>query len=265
MAALRLTLVSHTWANIKIMPLSKIAVVTGAASGIGYETVRQFLDLGFTVVGCDLNEQGLSEHQTYASEKGSTFYGVVIDITSDVEYEKIARILEQYGQLDILVNAAGICSGTPLSEITRKEWDRTYAVNVEGPFFLSRRLVDFLTKGQDPTIINISSMAGFTGGIQSNPAYSSSKAAMTCMTKNMAKFYAGLGIRVNEVAPGTARTAMTVNWLGDEGLEAFIPKVPMGRLAEADDIAKVIIFLASDAAGFMTGQSVHVNGGMYIP
>jgi 3-oxoacyl-[acyl-carrier protein] reductase len=108
-------------------------------------------------------------------------------------------------------------------------------------------------------------MAGFTGGIQSNPAYSSSKAAVTCMTKNLAKFCAPDGIRVNEVSPGTAKTAMTLNWMGDEGLKGFVERVPLGRVAEPEDIAGAILFFASEQAGFITGQSLQVNGGMYIP
>ena len=165
----------------------------------------------------------------------------------------------------VLVNCAGICSGTPLDEIDPREWDRTYAVNIRGPFFLTQRLMKYLKKGETPCVVNVSSMAGFTGGIQSNPAYSSSKAAVTCTTKNLAKFLAPYGIRVNEVSPGTAQTQMTMNWLGEDGLKPFAERVPLGRVAVAEDIGKVIFFLASDAAGFITGQSIQVNGGMYIP
>jgi 3-oxoacyl-[acyl-carrier protein] reductase len=188
-----------------------------------------------------------------------------LDVSQISSFETVADFVKSFGRLDVLVNCAGVCSGTSLDEITEQEWDRTYAINVKGPFFLTKQLLPYLIKGIDPTIINISSMAGFTGGIMSNPAYSSSKAAVTCMTKNLAKFCAPYGIRVNEISPGTAKTPMTENWLGEDGLKDFIPKVPLGRLAEAGDVAKVIEFLASDAAGFITGQTIHVNGGMYIP
>ncbi|MDY6866849.1 MAG: SDR family oxidoreductase [Chloroflexota bacterium] len=244
---------------------SRIILTTGAASGIGQETARRFLAAGDVVLGCDLNQDGLVSLAEFAKSAAGTFYGVGMDITRPEDYQIAKDILKDYGRLDVLVNAAGICSGTSLSEISSEEWDRTYSVNVKGPFFLTRSLIGFLTNGNSPTIINISSLAGFTGGIQSNPAYSSSKASLTCMTKNLAKYCAPLGIRVNEVAPGTTRTAMTENWLGESALDEFVQMVPMERLAAAEDIAKVILFLASEDAGFMTGQSVHVNGGMYIP
>ena len=244
---------------------NKNALITGAASGIGRDTALLLMERGCRVIGCDRDLEGMQGIVQTASEKGWSFTPVRLDLSDDSSFDAAVKQAELEGRLDLLVNCAGICSGTPLDKITPEEWDRTYAVNLRGPFFLTRRLMPMLEKGESPAIVNVSSMAGFTGGIQSNPAYSSSKAAVTCMTKNLAKFCAPLGIRVNEVAPGTARTAMTENWLGSEGLKEFEARVPLGRLAQADDVAKVIVFLASQEAGFITGQTVHVNGGMYIP
>ena len=203
--------------------------------------------------------------QNYASSINGKYESLILDVSKIESFKKVEDLIASYGWLDVLVNCAGIVSGTPLDKITEDEWDKMYAVNLKGPFFLTREMIQYLIKGIDPAIINISSMAGFTGGIMSNPAYSSSKAAVNCMTKNLAKFCAPYGIRVNEISPGTARTPMTEEWLGEEGLQEFISKVPLGRLAEASDVAKVILFLASDSAGFITGQTIHVNGGMYIP
>lgn len=244
---------------------NKVALITGAASGIGRATALLLMERGCRVIGCDRNLEGMQSIGQTASENGWSFISVKLDLSDDVSFDAAVKQAELEGRLDLLINCAGICSGTPLDEIAPEEWDRTYTVNLRGPFFLTRRLMPLLKKGEEPAIINVSSMAGFTGGIQSNPAYSSSKAAVTCMTKNFAKFCAPLGIRVNEVAPGTARTAMTENWLGSEGLKEFEARVPLGRLAQADDVTKVIVFLASQEAGFITGQTVHVNGGMYIP
>lgn len=244
---------------------NKIALVTGAASGIGRDTALLLMERGCRVIGCDRNLAGMRDIGETASKNGWSFVPVELDLSDDSSFDTAVKQAEAEGRLDFLINCAGICSGTPLDEISPEEWDRTYAVNLRGPFFLTRRLMPMLEKGENPAIVNVSSMAGFTGGIQSNPAYSSSKAAVTCMTKNLAKFCAPRGIRVNEVAPGTARTAMTENWLGSEGLKEFEAKVPLGRLAQADDVAKVIVFLVSQEAGFITGQTVHVNGGMYIP
>ena len=232
---------------------------------MGFDAACRFLENGDRVIGCDRLESGLGLLQARADHQGAMFDPFLLDLAQFDSFVPTVENVKSLGKLDVLVNCAGICSGTPLETITEEEWDHTYQVNVKGPFFLTRMLLPFLSKGKEPTIINISSMAGFTGGIKSNPAYSSSKAAVTCMTKNLAKYCAPMGIRVNEISPGTARTAMTKNWLDPQTLDGFTSQVPMGRLAEAGDIAKVIFFLASDGAGFMTGQSLHVNGGMYIP
>jgi NAD(P)-dependent dehydrogenase (short-subunit alcohol dehydrogenase family) len=244
---------------------NKVVFITGAASGMGFDAACRFVDNGAYVIGCDRSQAGLSKLETYASEHHGRYESILLDLSDIPAFVKAEDKVRLLGRLDILINCAGICSGTPLDTISEEEWERTYAVNVKGPFFLTRTLLPYIKKGENPTIINISSMAGFTGGILSNPAYSSSKAAVTCMTKNLAKYCAPMGIRVNEISPGTAITAMTENWLGSEKLKDFAPQVPMGRLAEAGDVAKVILFLASDAAGFITGQTIHVNGGMYIP
>jgi 3-oxoacyl-[acyl-carrier protein] reductase len=245
--------------------VNRIVLITGAGSGMGFDAACRFLENGDRVIGCDRLESGLELLQARADYQGAIFDPFLLDLAQFDSFVPTVEHVKSLGKLDVLVNCAGICSGTPLETITEEEWDHTYQVNVKGPFFLTRMLLPFLSKGKEPTIINISSMAGFTGGIKSNPAYSSSKAAVTCMTKNLAKYCAPMGIRVNEISPGTARTAMTKNWLDPQTLDGFTSQVPMGRLAEAGDIAKVIFFLASDGAGFMTGQSLHVNGGMYIP
>lgn len=247
------------------MMMKKRVLITGAASGIGKNAAIRFMEQGCKVVGCDIDRDGLEALARPAEENGWSFEPQKLDLACIDSFEPLYTQIEKEGNLDVLVNCAGICSGTRLDEMTPHEWDRTYSINVKGPFFLTQKLIPLLKRGREPVIINVSSMAGFTGGIQSNPAYSSSKAAVTCMTKNLAKFCAPFGIRVNEVSPGTARTSMTENWLGEEGLAEFVERVPLGRLAEAEDIAGVIVFLASQDAGFITGQSVHVNGGMYIP
>jgi len=244
---------------------SRIVFITGASSGIGFDTACRFIDEQATVIACDRDRAGLELLERYSQKGGSIFQPLVLDLLDLQAFPLAEEAVRKHGRLDVLVNCAGICSGTPLDQITIEEWERTYSINVKGPFFLTQTLLPYLKKGTQAAIINVSSMAGFTGGIKSNPAYSSSKAAVTCMTKNLAKFCAPFGMRVNEVSPGTARTAMVENWLEKDEIQQFIPQIPLGRLAEAEDIAKVILFLASDDAGFITGQTIHVNGGMYIP
>jgi len=241
----------------------RTVLITGAASGIGFEAARGFAGMGDRVIACDRDEAGLEALR--AACRGFSVEAVRLDLADLDSLGAAEDAALEAGGIDVLVNCAGICSGTKLNEITPAEWDRTYAINVRGPFFLTQRLLPCMKESGASSIVNVSSMAGFTGGIQSNPAYSSSKAAVTCTTKNLAKFCAPRGIRVNEVSPGTAQTKMTLNWLGEEGLKPFAERVPLGRVAVAQDVAKVILFLASDAAGFITGQSVQVNGGMYMP
>lgn len=240
-------------------------LITGAASGIGFDTALRFIRNGDFVIACDREMVGLKKLQTASENESGKAVAVELDLTKLETFEYALDAVRTFGYLDVLVNCAGICSGTKLDEITPQEWDKTYAVNIRGPFFLTQKLLPYLKQSDEACIVNVSSMAGFTGGIQSNPAYSSSKAAVTCTTKNLAKYCASMGIRVNEVSPGTAQTQMTMNWLGEDGLKPFAEKVPMGRVAVAEDISKVIFFLASDEAGFVTGQSIQVNGGMYIP
>lgn len=240
-------------------------VLTGAASGIGFDTALRFIANGDRVIACDRDMVGLEALEKAAVGMSGEVVKTALDLMDLDTFDGVEAAVAAQDRLDVLVNCAGICSGTPLDEIDPREWDRTYAVNIRGPFFLTQRLMKYLKKGEKPCVVNVSSMAGYTGGIQSNPAYSSSKAAVTCTTKNLAKFLAPYGIRVNEVSPGTAQTQMTMNWLGEDGLKPFAERVPLGRVAVAEDIGKVIFFLASDAAGFITGQSIQVNGGMYIP
>ena len=240
-------------------------LITGAASGIGFDTATRFLRAGEHVIACDRDAKGLATLSEAVGVDARRLTLVRIDLADLDSFDEAEEAVRQVGGLDVLVNCAGVCSGTRLDEITPQEWDLAYAVNVRGPFFLTQRLIPFLEGREKACIVNVSSMAGFTGGIQSNPAYSSSKAAVTCTTKNLAKFLAPKGIRVNEVSPGTAQTQMTMKWLGEDGLKPFVEKVPMGRVAVAADIGKVILFLASDEAGFITGQAIQVNGGMYIP
>jgi 3-oxoacyl-[acyl-carrier protein] reductase len=241
----------------------KVALVTGAASGIGKDAAVRMLKNGAKVIACDIDVKAFWELAKEAGGKEGELLTVGMDVSDAASFDGVIRLVEQGGGLDILVNCAGICSGTSIEDIGVEEWDSMFDVNIKGMFFLTRALIPHIKRGG--TIINVSSMAGFTGGIKSNPAYSCSKAAVTCMTKNLAKYCADKGIRVNEVSPGTAVTPMTLNWMGKDGLEGLGKNVPLKRLAQPSDIGKAILFFASDGSSFITGQSLQVNGGMYIP
>ena len=174
-------------------------LITGAAGGIGKETALRFTRQGDSVIACDRDAAGLEVLRAEAGD--GLVEAVIMDLMKLDTLEAAVSAVAQRGKLDVLVNCAGVCASTRIDEITPEEWDRTYAINVRGPFFLTQKLLPYLQYGSDASIVNISSMAGFIGGIKSSPAYSSSKAAVTCNTKNFAKFCAPLGIRVNEVSP----------------------------------------------------------------
>ena len=216
---------------------NRVVLITGAGSGIGFDTACKLLDLSALVIGCDISETGLKKLNDYADKTGKQSQTVRFDISQVEAHPSVIKIVEKIGHLDCLINCAGICSAASIEEMSVDLWDKTYSVNLRGPFFLTQKLIPFLKKGTSSSIINISSMAGFTGGIKSNPAYSSSKAAVTCMTKNLAKYCAQFMIRVNEVSPGTTMTAMTEKWMGKSELDDFVRMVPLGRLAVADDIS----------------------------
>jgi len=241
----------------------KVALVTGSASGIGKDAAVRMLKNGAKVIACDIDTKSLAELAKEAGGKEGELLTVGMDVSDTASFDGVVRLVEQGGGLDILVNCAGICSGTSIEDIGVEEWDSMFDVNIKGMFFLTRALIPHMKRGG--TIINVSSMAGFTGGIKSNPAYSCSKAAVTCMTKNLAKYCADKDIRVNEVSPGTAVTPMTLNWMGKDRLEGLGKNVPLKRLTQPSDIGKAILFFASDGSSFITGQSLQVNGGMYIP
>ncbi len=241
------------------------AVVTGAASGIGKEVALMLAHIGCNVIACDINDEGLNQLRNEAKTQGLHISPRNLNLLDINDIKNFTDwVKHTYKEIQILINCAGLCTGTAIMDVEEDEWDRICNVNLKGLFFLSQQMTPLMQKGQWGRIINISSLAGFVGGILASPAYSASKAGVTCLTKTFAKYLAPHNITVNEVSPGTADTEMTHSWLGDKMYE-FIEKVPLGRLVKAGDIAYAILFLVSPLSSFMTGQVVHVNGGMYMP
>jgi 3-oxoacyl-[acyl-carrier protein] reductase len=242
----------------------KVIIVTGAASGIGRQIAQSFHASGGTVIGCDRDTQGLEMTMGEMTARGGGCHARSLDVRDVTAVNSLAdEVFKTFGRIDVLVNCAGICSGVSIADMTEDEWDTTLAVNLKGLFFLSRAVSRVLILQKSGRIINIGSLAGFTGGIMSNAAYSASKAAVTCTTKNFAKYLASHNVMVNEVAPGTAQTSMSEAFLGDR-LHDFVRRIPLGRLCQPNDVAAAVLFLASDSAAFITGQTLHVDGGMYM-
>lgn len=233
----------------------KIAVVTGATSGIGEITARMLLEKGATVLGLGRNEAKGRE-----LEKLEGFHFYRCDFTDCAQVEATCRrITEEYPVVHILVNSAGISVEGTVESLSLEDWERSFRVNVTGTFLMCKYMVPLMRKEKYGRIVNIGSTAG-TVGAPTLHTYSSSKGAIILLTKSMAATYASENILVNCVCPGGTRTPMMLN-MEQQDAEAFAQLFPIKRLAEPEEIGKVVVFLCGDDATFMVGSSVLVDGG----
>lgn len=239
----------------------KTALVTGAASGIGRATALALAREGVAVAFGDLDRDRLHAAAQEAASAGLSAISVPIDVSLEDDCSAaLRRVREEFGRVDILVNNAGVLSCQKLDEISSAEWDRVFAVNLRGAFLLSRDVLPKMMARQWGRIVNVSSMAGKVGGLVAGAHYSASKAALICLTKTLARVGAAAGVTVNAVAPAFIRTPLFT----DEQLAAEVKGIPMGRAGEPEEIADVIAFLASERAGFITGHTVDINGGIFM-
>ncbi|MGZ0178430.1 MAG: SDR family NAD(P)-dependent oxidoreductase [Acidimicrobiales bacterium] len=240
----------------------KVIAITGAASGMGAACARAFSDLGGTVVIIDIDEENAS---TVAGEIMGE--DPIIGDISDSSFciEAIEKITERYRRLDVLVNAAGTIHRADALGTTNDDWRRVMGVNIDGMFYLSRAAVDYMAKRGSGTIVNFGSIWGGVASAGST-AYCVSKGAVHQLTRAMALDHVHQGIRINAVAPGEVRTPMLSSQRATPPSEADLQAmadatIPMKRLAEPEEIANVVVFLASNAASYMTGEIVHVDAG----
>jgi len=237
--------------------VGKIALVTGAGQGMGRAIARRFAEEGATVVALDLNlDNALATLDGIGEPSGAMALNVA---DSKAVAETFASIVQRFGRIDILVNNAGIGSVDSFADISDETWARVTGVNLDGAFYCAREAVRAMQKAAAPgVIVNVASTAAVSGD---GPAhYVASKAALIGLTRSMAKELAPQGIRVNTLVPGPTNTPM-MQGIPKEWSEAIIKGVPLGRMAEPEDIARAALFLASDDSGFVTGQNLAVNGG----
>ncbi len=236
---------------------NKISVVTGAGQGMGRTMVQHFVEQGAIVYAVDVNAEALNETVQGLDDKA---HAVVCDITSESAVtELMTRIEKEHGRLDVLVNNAGIGSVDGFLETTLETWQRVINVNLTGAFLCSREAAKIMTKVGKGSIINFSSTGALTGEGPSH--YVASKSGMVGLTRSTARELAASGIRVNSLVPGATDTPMMAG-IPQEWMDSMIAGIPLGRLGTTMEIARVVAFLGSDDASFITGQNIAVNGGM---
>jgi 3-oxoacyl-[acyl-carrier protein] reductase len=240
----------------------EIALVTGASRGIGKAIAEQLAGLGATVIGTATSDSGAANISEYLSPLGGK--GMCLNVT---DAESIAGVIksitEEFGDVSILVNNAGITKDNLLMMMKDDQWDDIINTNLTSIYRLSKAVIRKMMKAKKGRIINIASVVGLTG----NPGqtnYSATKSGMLGFTKSLAREIGSRNITVNCVAPGFIDTDMTRE-LPEEQREALISQIPLNRLGDPADIAAAVTFLSSPAAAYITGETINVNGGMYMP
>ena len=242
----------------------EVALVTGASRGIGQAILECLGRSGATVIGTATSDQGAGRISERLGEAGLAGTGMTLDVTdSDQVADVVGRIASDYGSPSILVNNAGITRDNLMMRMKDEDWEAIINTNLSSVYRVSRACLRGMSKARRGRIINIGSVVGLTGNAgQAN--YAAAKAGITGFTKSMARELGGRNITVNTVAPGFIETDMTAA-MSEDQRSALISQVPLERLGSPDDVAAAVAFLASPYAGYITGETLNVNGGMYMP
>ncbi len=241
----------------------QVGIVTGGTRGIGKAIAVGLARRGVSVVVAGRNPDAAREVAASLSAMGVKARGIKLDVSHSGEVEQaFEEIRKEFGRIDILINNAGITKDGLLMRMKEEAWDDVIDINLKGVFLCTREAIRDMVKQRYGRIVNITSVAAFMG----NPGqanYSASKAGIVGLTKTVAREYAGRGVTVNAVAPGFVETAMT-DILPDNIKEDMKKLIPLGRFGVVEDVANAVVFLASPDSGYITGQVIHVNGGMYM-
>ncbi len=242
---------------------NEVALVTGASRGIGKATALALGAKGATVIGTATSDNGAEAISAYLKENGIKGMGVKLDVTHQSEIDHVMdQIVEEFAAPGILVNNAGITRDNLLMRMKDADWDAIMETNLKSVFRMSKACLRPMTKARKGRIISIASVVGLSGNAgQTN--YSAAKAGILGFTKSLAREVGARGITVNAVAPGFIDTDMTRE-LTDEQKQPLLNQIPLGRLGEPEEIAAAVAFLASPEAAYITGETISVNGGMYM-
>ncbi len=246
------------------MPESAVALVTGGSRGIGRAICVRLASMGFLVgINYVANPAAAEETERLVKEMGGQSFLSRFDVADAGEVQDaIKLLLEEHGRVDVLVNNAGITRDGLLARMKEDDWDSVLDTNLKGAFLCSKTVMRAMMKQKSGRIINVASVVGFTGN-SGQVNYSAAKAGLVGLTKSTARELASRGITVNCVAPGYITTDMT-GALGEDLQETLKGQIPLGTLGTPEDVAAAVAFLASPDSAYITGQTLHVNGGMYM-
>ena len=247
--------------DVKMLDFTgKVVFLTGGGGEIGARTSELFLRRGAKVVTTDIDFPVLDGSVDFEANPVK----IALDVTDRKRVEAIiAATVKNCGRVDVVVNAAGVLNIKPFLEISEEEWERTFAVNVKGMFFVCQEALKRMIEQKAGCFVNFASISGKVGGVLAGADYSASKAAVICLTKSLAKVGAPHGIRANSVAPGAIYSPMLDLYYRDhaEQMRDFEKNHPLGRFGRAEEVAAAVLFLASDQASYITGACLDINGG----
>lgn len=241
----------------------KVVLVTGSARGIGFKIAEKFAAKGAKTVILDINQEIVDNAVEDLKAQGFKAFGYTLDVTNAELVETVFKqVNSDLGSLDVLINNAGITKDNLIMRMKEAEWDAVINVNLKGTFNCTQKICRYMMKQKSGVIVNIASVIGIMGNAgQAN--YAASKGGIIALTKSTAKELASRNIRANAVAPGFIETDMTAS-LSAEVVESYAKAIPLGKMGQTEDIANLCLFLASDGAKYITGQTINVDGGLIM-
>ena len=240
---------------------NKVIVITGGARGIGFAIAEAFAAQGSVLVLIDLNQEQVERSAQALVEKGCKAFGYAGNVTDSAGIEELfARIVEKHGAIDCLVNNAGVTRDNLLIRMKEEDWQLVLDINLKGSFICTQKAFKYMMKARSGCIINIASVIGIMGNAgQAN--YAASKGGIIAFTKSCAKEFASRGVRVNAMAPGFIETEMTATLHADV-VASYAKAIPLQKMGTPADVARLCLFLAADDSGYLTGQTIAVDGGL---
>jgi len=243
---------------------NKVVFITGAGQGMGYQLALDMAKEGAKVVVSDIDETALENVKEALMRQGSVFLALSCDVSSCDQIEKaIDKTMESFGRLDILVNNAGLLQSFTIEETTNELIDKTLDINIKGVLYAIRKVTPIMKKQKYGRIVNVASITGKNGDNSTTFAYGASKGAVITLTRSVARQLGPFGVTCNAIAPHAVMTKMMEYW-DDERKNEMASKIPVRRLGTIQDMASLMMYLASDEAGFINGETVNINGGYYM-